>query len=85
MSRSAWILVLLAMVLTVDRLPGQEWEDPTQEDQELTASDGAERDAFGKAVDVSGDVVVVGADETDYGSERFLFLIEPLRPCQYDR
>jgi hypothetical protein len=46
--------------------PGGGWASGT-ETAKLTASDGAWNDEFGKAVTVSGDVVVVGAHWDDWG------------------
>jgi hypothetical protein len=41
--------------------------DPFLQQAKLTASDGAEHDAFGSAVAVSGDTVVVGSPQDDVG------------------
>ena len=49
--------------------------------QKLTAKDGARGDLFGTAVSISGDVVVVGADEDDEGEENsgsiYVFTLAP--------
>jgi hypothetical protein len=45
----------------VFRFDGERWNEETK----LTASDGAEKDEYGNAVSVSGDVVIVGARWTD--------------------
>ena len=45
--------------------PGGGWAGSLNEDAKLTASDGAEDDQFGCSVAVSGDTIVVGADDDD--------------------
>ncbi len=47
--------------------PNGGWAGTRTEDVKLTASDGAASDEFGSSVAVSGDTVVVGADEHDIG------------------
>ena len=83
MAGSAFTVVLLSCLFAVDLLPSQEWEDPTEEFQKLTASDGEESDLFGGTIAVSGDVIIVGAwKEDDNGEDSgsvYVFRYAPFR------
>lgn len=55
-------------VAYVYQKPGENWVN-MNETARITASDGAHSDKFGSAIDVSGDVVVVGAHSADLQGE----------------
>ncbi|MHC4992815.1 MAG: FG-GAP repeat protein, partial [Planctomycetota bacterium] len=55
---------ILPVLLLAPSAPGQWDEDP-----KLLASDGADDDFFGGAVDVNGDLAIVGAAQNDEGGE----------------
>ena len=56
-----FLVAIVSLLFVVPMLSAQEWEDPTEENQKLTASDAAEGDLFGSDVAVFGDVAIVGA------------------------
>ena len=58
MKRVALTLLVLSLVSPA---LAQEWDEPTEETQKLTASDGEEGEYFGRSVSVSGEVAIVGA------------------------
>ena len=57
---SCFCLVLLGLSPFV---ASQEWNEPTDEDYKITASDGDEGDSFGASVAIDGDVLIVGANK----------------------
>ena len=78
MIRIALTLLVLCLVSPV---LGQEWDERTEEDFKLTASDGTNGDHFGFAVGISGDYLVVGAfrdaDEDTNSGSAYIFRYDP--------
>ena len=81
MCRSLLSLVLVYFVFTFTPLRGQEWDEPTEEGQKLTASDGAAMDLFAFSSAISGDIAVAGAwlddDNGAVSGSAYVFRYDP--------